>query len=92
MPGAFQAIVWDGRPSLLGGLISEDVRKKKDKIPVLGDLRCWGGFQVESSSAIKKNLVIFVTPTIIDPAGNECITRQPPLRSEQIPPQRSLTQ
>ena len=64
------AIVWDGRPSLLGGLISEDVRKKKDKIPVLGDLRCWGGFQVESSSAIKKNLVIFVTPTIIDPAGN----------------------
>jgi type II secretory pathway component GspD/PulD (secretin) len=27
-------------------------------------------FRSESSKSLKKNLMIFVTPTIIDPAGN----------------------
>ena len=65
------AIVWDGQTIVLGGLISEDVTRLKDKIPVLGDLPLLGKlFRSESSQTKKKNLVIFVTPTIIDPAGN----------------------
>jgi len=65
------AIVWDGQTVVLGGLITEDVIKSKDKIPVLGDLPLVGRlFRSESSATAKKNLVIFVTPTIIDPAGN----------------------
>ena len=65
------ANVWDGQTIVLGGLISEDVTKIKDKIPVLGDLPLFGRFfRSESSTSAKKNLVIFVTPTIIDPAGN----------------------
>jgi len=65
------AIVWDGQTVVLGGLITEDVTKLKDKIPFLGDLPLVGRlFRSESSSSAKKNLMIFVPPTIIDPAGN----------------------
>lgn len=65
------AIVWDGQTVVLGGLISEDVTRVKDKTPLLGDLPLVGKlFRSESSQTRKKNLVIFVTPTIIDPAGN----------------------
>jgi type II secretory pathway component GspD/PulD (secretin) len=47
------------------------VEKQKDKVPVLGDLPIFGRlFRSESSKTSKRNLVIFVTPTIIDPAGN----------------------
>ncbi len=64
------AIVWDGQTVVLGGLISEDVKKQKDKIPVLGDLPLIGRlFRSEASLTQKKNLLIFVTPTIVDPAG-----------------------
>ncbi len=66
------AIVWDGQTVVLGGLISEAVTKLRDKVPVLGDLPLVGRlFRSESSSSQKKNLMIFVTPTIIDPAGNK---------------------
>ncbi|TAL01026.1 MAG: hypothetical protein EPO07_08910 [Verrucomicrobia bacterium] len=64
-------IVWDGQTVVLGGLISDDVQRTKDKVPFLGDLPLVGRlFRSESSVTKKKNLVIFVTPTIIDPAGN----------------------
>ncbi len=65
------AIVWDGQTVVLGGLMSENIKKTKDKVPVLGDIPLLGRlFRSESSSNEKKHLVIFVTPTIIDPAGN----------------------
>lgn len=65
------SIVWDGQTVVLGGLISEAVAKRKDKVPVLGDLPLVGRlFRSEAKSSSKKNLVIFVTPTIVDPAGN----------------------
>jgi general secretion pathway protein D len=65
------AIVWDGQTVVLGGLISEDLTKIKDKLPILGDLPFVGRlFRSESTTSSKRNLMIFVTPTIIDPAGN----------------------
>jgi general secretion pathway protein D len=64
------AIVWDGQTVVLGGLIAEDVKKTRDKVPVLGDIPYVGRlFRSEAAINAKKNLVIFVTPTIIDPAG-----------------------
>ena len=63
--------VWDGQTVVLGGLISEDVSKMKDQVPILGDIPLLGRlFRTEISQTQKKNLLIFVTPTIIDPAGN----------------------
>ncbi len=64
-------IVWDGQTVVLGGLIISEITKNKDKVPILGDLPLVGKlFRSESSVNNRKNLVIFVTPTIIDPAGN----------------------
>ncbi|MBM3836452.1 MAG: hypothetical protein FJ398_00585 [Verrucomicrobia bacterium] len=71
------ANVWDGQTIVLGGLIAEDVTKMKDKVPVLGDIPILGRlFRSESRTTSKKNLVIFVTPTIIDPAGNRVHTEE----------------
>jgi general secretion pathway protein D len=68
-------MVWDGRTIVLGGLISDDVRRRRDKVPVLGDLPLVGRlFRSESSGSAKRNLVIFLTAKIIDPAGNRVHT------------------
>ena len=62
--------VWDSQTVVLGGLITDVVTKVKDKVPMLGDIPFFGRlFQSESSSKTKKNLMIFVTPTIINPDG-----------------------
>jgi type II secretory pathway component GspD/PulD (secretin)/tetratricopeptide (TPR) repeat protein len=64
--------VWDGQTVVLGGLISEQIYKIHDKVPMLGDLPFFGKlFQSQSSDSTKENLLIFVTPTMIDPAGNK---------------------
>jgi general secretion pathway protein D len=86
------AIVWDGQTVVLGGLISENVTKVKDKVPVLGDLPILGRlFRSESSSSQKKNLMIFVTPTIIDPAGNRYHSEdEMPFAQNAIPVQKPL--
>jgi general secretion pathway protein D len=84
-------IVWDGQTIVLGGLISDNITRVKDKIPVLGDLPLLGRFfRNESSQTQKKNLVIFVTPTIIDPAGNRLHTDEElPFAQSAIPVQRA---
>jgi general secretion pathway protein D len=91
---ATSVIVWDGQTVSLGGLISEDVTKTKDKVPVLGDIPLLGRlFRSESSSTAKKNLVIFVTPTIIDPAGNRVHSPDNlPYDPTVVPPQKPVAQ
>jgi len=86
------AIVWDGQTVVLGGLITEDVTKIKDKVPVLGDLPFVGRlFRSESSSTAKRNLMVFVTPTIIDPAGNRYHSEdEMPFNPNTIPAQKPL--
>ena len=81
--------VWDGQTVVLGGLISENVQKIKDKVPLLGDIPYIGRlFRSESSSTTKKNLMVFVTPTLIDPAGNRLHTDEElPFARNSIPPQ-----
>jgi Flp pilus assembly secretin CpaC/tetratricopeptide (TPR) repeat protein len=86
------AIVWDGQTVVLGGLIAENVTKVKDKIPMLGDLPIVGRlFRSESSQTKKKNLMIFVTPTIIDPAGNRFHSdEEMPFAQNAIPIQKPV--
>lgn len=63
--------IWDNQTVVIGGLISSATASTKDKVPVLGDLPLVGNlFQSSSKSVTKKNLMIFVTATIVDPAGN----------------------
>jgi len=82
-------IVWDGQTVVLGGLITESVQRQKDKIPFLGDLPGVGRlFRSESNQTQRKNLIVFVTPTIIDPSGNRRnLDDDMPFARANIPPQ-----
>ena len=63
--------IWDNQTIVIGGLISSVTASTKDKVPVIGDLPLVGNlFQSSSKTVAKKNLMIFVTATIVDPAGN----------------------
>jgi len=62
--------VWDGQTVALGGLMREDVQKVEDKVPILGDIPLAGRlFRSSVDQHIKRNLVIFVTARLINPAG-----------------------
>jgi len=80
----------DGELLVLGGLIAENVVKVKDKVPMLGDLPFIGRlFRSERAHTEKKNLMIFVSPRIIDPAGNPVHTEDDwPYNSGNIPAQQ----
>lgn len=91
---ATTAIVWDGQTIVLGGLIAENVTKNRQKVPMLGDIPLLGRlFRSESTQSIKKNLVIFLTPTIIDPAGNRVHTPDNlPYDPNRVPEQKPVAQ
>ncbi len=62
--------VFDGNTVVLGGLIREDVQKVEDKIPLLGDIPLVGRlFRSSVEQHLKRNLVIFVSARLINPAG-----------------------
>ena len=63
--------VWDGQTVVLGGLMREDIQKVQDKVPLLGDIPLLGRlFRSDVDQHIKRNLVIFVTARLINPAGS----------------------
>ena len=60
-------LIKSGDTLAIGGLISDQVAKSKTKVPLLGDIPVLGyAFQSHSNERHKRNLLIFVTPTIID--------------------------
>ena len=65
-----QVVVADGETVVLGGMVTETLRKYKDKVPFLGDLPLIGRFfRAEGSYSEKKHLLIFVKTNIITPTG-----------------------
>jgi general secretion pathway protein D len=55
-----------GNTLVLGGLVSDDIRNGSTKVPVLGDIPFLGRlFRSDSKNRIKDNLLIFITPTIV---------------------------
>lgn len=63
--------IYDGATVAMGGLITESVDKVNDKIPVLGDIPFIGAlFRSKSERSVKRNLLIFVTARLVDPAGH----------------------
>jgi general secretion pathway protein D len=63
--------VWDGQTVVLGGLVDSTLSTEKDTVPVLGNIPILGRlFQSDQKTETKRNLMIFVTATLIDPAGN----------------------
>ncbi len=67
-------IVEDGSMVVLGGLIDEDLQQTTQKIPGLGDIPLLGGlFRSQSTKKVKRNLMVFLHPTIIRDAATETL-------------------
>ncbi len=59
-------LVPSGNTIVLGGLVTEEVSDKATKVPILGDLPGIGrAFRSNSKERTKKNLLVFLTPTIL---------------------------
>jgi general secretion pathway protein D len=63
--------VYDGSTVVLGGLITDSSIMIDDKVPVIGSLPVVGKlFQSKVKQRRMKNMIMFVTVKVIDPAGN----------------------
>ncbi len=59
-------LIKSGDTLAIGGLLQDEVTKGRTKVPVLGDIPGIGYlFQEKVSSRTKRNLLVFVTPTVI---------------------------
>ena len=60
------ALVDNNQIIVLGGLVDEDTQDSISKVPLLGSIPVLGRlFQSSSSTTVKKNLMVFLRPTII---------------------------
>jgi len=61
-----QVLIPSGNTLVMGGLVSDSRSKGATKVPILGDIPFLGwAFHQETKSQNKRNLIIFVTPTIV---------------------------
>ena len=60
-------LIKSGDTLAIGGLLQDEVTKGRTKVPVLGDIPMLGYFFQEKLNArTKRNLLVFVTPTILE--------------------------
>ena len=61
-----RVMIPSGNTLVLGGLLQDDVRNQNTKVPFLGDIPVIGyAFRSEAKQRQKGNLLIFITPTIV---------------------------
>ena len=62
--------VYNGSTVVMGGLITETRKSFEDKVPFLGDLPFIGFlFRSKGEYSEKRNLLVFLTARLVDPAG-----------------------
>jgi type IV pilus secretin PilQ/predicted competence protein len=60
-------LIKSGDTLAIGGLMQDEIIKQRTKVPVMGDVPVLGYlFSSRNNSRVKRNLLVFVTPTIID--------------------------
>ena len=60
-------LIKSGDTLAIGGLLQDETTKSRTKVPLLGDIPVIGYlFQEKLNARTKRNLLVFVTPTIID--------------------------
>jgi general secretion pathway protein D len=65
-----QVLIWDRQTVGIGGLIREDVQSVEDKVPIISSIPVLGRlFKTKNEEHFKKNLMIYVTGQLVDPAG-----------------------
>jgi type II secretory pathway component GspD/PulD (secretin) len=70
-----KVVVDSGETVVMGGLITSVIVKSTKKIPLLGDIPILGKlFQSQSSTEVRKNLIIFVTATVLSSRGENVFT------------------
>ena len=66
-----QVTIFDGATVIIGGLTREEVKTVNDKVPVLGNIPLLGRlFQSSAESYHKRNLLIFVSASIVSRGGS----------------------
>lgn len=61
----------NGETIVLGGLIRDDYQTQVSKVPLLGDIPYLGAlFRSESQTRTKRNLLVFLRPTILSSKGD----------------------
>jgi beta-lactamase regulating signal transducer with metallopeptidase domain/type II secretory pathway component GspD/PulD (secretin) len=85
--------LWDNQTLVLGGPVTSAVQTTKHKVPLLGDLPLLGGlFRSQTENSVKKQLMVFVTATIVDPAGNRAHSDDGlPFKPSTVPPQPQIS-
>jgi type II secretory pathway component GspD/PulD (secretin) len=88
-----QVLIPSGNTLVMGGLVSDSTTKGNIKVPILGDIPLLGvAFRQSSKAQDKKNLLIFITPTIVQsedfqPTQTEFLkTKMPPEESHDFGP------
>jgi type II secretory pathway component GspD/PulD (secretin) len=77
-------LIPSGNTLVMGGLVSDEVDAANVKVPVLGDIPVLGYlFRSDSKNRNKQNLLIFITPTIVQdgdfqPAKTDFLKTRPP--------------
>jgi len=70
-----QLSIYNGATVVMGGLITEARKTIDDKVPFLGDIPYVGRlFRSHSEQSDKRNLLVFVTARLVDPAGRSLRT------------------
>ncbi len=60
-------LIRSGDTLAIGGLLQDELIKSRTKVPIMGDVPILGYlFQHRSNARVKRNLLVFVTPTILD--------------------------
>ena len=60
-------LIKSGDTLAIGGLLQDEVTKGRNKVPIMGDIPILGYlFQERLNARTKRNLLVFVTPTILD--------------------------
>ena len=60
-------LIRSGDTLAIGGLLQDEQSKARSKVPILGDIPILGyAFQEHLNARTKRNLLVFVTPTILD--------------------------
>jgi general secretion pathway protein D len=74
--------IYNGATVVMGGMITEVRSSSDDKVPLLGDIPYLGRlFHSKAEHSEKRNLLIFVTARLVDPAGRAVKTNMEPALS-----------
>ncbi|HIJ52718.1 MAG TPA: hypothetical protein HPP66_06140 [Planctomycetes bacterium] len=86
------ALVKDGQTVVIGGLRKKDVTQQISKVPLLGDIPLVGAlFRFEGEETVNSEIVVFITPYIIDQPVLSAAEQQAYKETEFSRPEPALT-